>query len=375
MKIMIVLGTRPEAIKFAPIILEAQQRGNTIQLIICSTGQHKEMLDQTLSVFKITPDIDLKIMQHDQTLASLTSRLIEKLDKVMRLHCPDIVLVQGDTTTAFTAGLVAFYLNIPIGHIEAGLRTGNINNPFPEEFNRISLSHIAHWNFAPTRIAENNLINESIPKNNIYLTGNTIVDAISYIRKQWALSNFNSRVLNKIQNKNLILITAHRRENFGENLHSICKAIHHLCLEHPHLEFIFPVHPNPQVRSAVYNELNQEIKNLHLLEPINFEDSLYLQSKARLIITDSGGIQEEAPCFATPVIVIREYTERVESIESGFSVLAGTSTDKIINATNLFIQNTSIKNKLASKTNPYGDGHAAVRILNILENKESIPLI
>lgn len=375
MKIMIVFGTRPEAIKFAPIVEEVKQRRDTIQLITCSTGQHREVLDQALSVFNIKPDIDLAIMQNNQSLASLTARLIERLDAVLRSHLPDIVLVQGDTTTAFAAGLAAFYLHIPVGHIEAGLRTGNINNPFPEEFNRISLSLLTRWNFAPTHIAENNLRQAAVPDQNIYLTGNTIVDAISIIRKRWEGQNnyIHFAQHNYFPSKNLVLITAHRRENHGQNLDNICMAIRHLCLQHPHLGFIFPVHPNPQVHAVIHKNLSDKIENLRLLNPVDFETNLYLQSRSCLIITDSGGIQEEAPSFAVPVVVIRDYTERMESVETGFSVLAGTQTNKIIHAANLLLHDPTIRNKLTTKPNPYGDGFTAKRILNILENKKESP--
>jgi UDP-N-acetylglucosamine 2-epimerase (non-hydrolysing) len=372
MKLMVILGTRPEAIKLAPVVLEALRRTDQIELIVCSTGQHREMLDQTLDVFGICPDLDLSVMQNDQSLASLTARLIEKLDAAIRLHKPDIVLVQGDTTTAFVAGLVAFYLHIPVGHVEAGLRTGDISSPFPEELNRILLTRMAYWHFAPTATAMENLILEGVPEQKIYLTGNTVVDAIEHVRQRWTqlgISKTDQLAPDYFPGKELVLVTAHRRENQGEGLQHICDAIYTLCFQHPTLGFIFPLHFSPQVRNIVFSKLKSNIPNLLLIDPVNYETNLYLQSRSRLVITDSGGIQEEAPSFGVPTVVMREYTERMEGVTTGFSTLAGTGTETIVEAANTWLADTNAKERLSSKANPYGDGLAAARILDILQGK------
>ena len=369
MKLMVVFGTRPEVIKLAPVIAEARRRSDQIELIVCSTGQHREMLDQALGVFNIQPDIDLEAMHANQNLSSLTSRLIQSLDAVMSQHNPDAVLVQGDTTSAFSAALTAFYRHIPLGHVEAGLRTGDLTSPFPEELNRVLVARMARWHFAPTRSAVDGLICEGIKPEDIYLTGNTVVDAIDSIRLAWTQHgrpNAFTAAESFFPGRELVLVTAHRRENQGEAMRQICIAIRILCEEHPQIGFIFPVHLSPQVRAVVHDEFASAIVNLKLTDPVDFETSLYLQSRARLIITDSGGIQEEAPSFGVPTVVVRKHTERKEGVTAGFATLAGTRSHAIVRAANVWLADHGAKNRLSEMTNPYGDGKAAQRIISVV---------
>lgn len=369
MKLMVVLGTRPEVIKLAPVVAEARRRSDRIELIVCSTGQHREMLDQALSSFNLQPDLDLAVMQANQNLPALTSRLIQSLDVAIVQHRPDVVLVQGDTTSAFAAALAAFYQRIPVGHVEAGLRTGDLASPFPEELNRVLVARIARWHFAPTSAAVDSLRSEGINPDNIYLTGNSVVDAIAMIRARWAQSGQSAATTaatSFFPGRELVLVTAHRRENQGDVLRQICMAIHQLCEQHPQFGFIFPVHLSPQVRAIVHEEFALPIDNLLLTDPVDFETSLSLQSRARLVITDSGGIQEEAPSFAVPTVVIREYTERMEGITAGFATLAGTRTDAIVNAANIWLADSNVNRRLSNRPNPYGDGKAAQRIIGTL---------
>ena len=366
MKMMIVFGTRPEAIKLAPVIHEIKLRGIARDLVVCSTGQHKEMLDQTMAVFGIRPDINLSIMQDMQTLPELTSRLMVGLSNAFAEQKPDVVIVQGDTTTAFIAALAAFYLKIPVAHVEAGLRTGHPYSPFPEEMNRTMISRIATWNFAPTQKATDNLTREGVDARSIYLVGNTVVDAIEMLRIRGCLTA--GSILENLKpfvSGKTILITSHRRENLGSCLIQICEAIRILAAIYPDLDFVFPVHMNPQVRKIVYNSL-ADIGNVHLLPPVDFVTSLYLQSLSCLILTDSGGIQEEAPSFGVPVLVMREFTERSEGVDVGFSVLVGTGTENIVRAAERFLRDPEIKNQLSGRPNPYGDGLAAKRIVGVL---------
>lgn len=368
MKLLVVFGTRPEVIKLAPVVLEARRRASDVELIVCSTGQHREMLDQALQVFGIQSDIDLGLMRENQTLPALTARLIEGLTETYVQHAPDAVLVQGDTTSAFAGALAAFYQHIPVGHVEAGLRTGDLTSPFPEELNRVLIGRMARWHFAPTAKAATNLRHEGVDAATVHITGNTVVDAIATIRDQWDDAAA-SRFPQFFDGKELVLVTAHRRENHGEVLRHICAAVRILCEQHPELGFVFPVHPNPQVHNVVFDELSS-IANLHLIGPVDFETSLYLQSRARLIVTDSGGIQEEAPSFAVPTVVMRAHTERSEGIEAGFATLAGTSTADIVNAAQAYLGDAGLKTQLAQRPNPYGDGRASKRILDILLGKK-----
>lgn len=366
---MVVFGTRPEVIKLAPVVAEARQRSDQIELVVCSTGQHREMLDQTLGVFGIQPDLDLAVMHANQTLSALTSRLLQSLDAAISQHSPDAVLVQGDTTSAFATALSAFYRHIPVGHVEAGLRTGDLTSPFPEELNRVLVARMAHWHFAPTPAAVDSLRSEGIDPERIYLTGNTVVDAIASVRPRWARPGTSVAVTAAeafFPGRELVLVTAHRRENQDEVMRQICTAIRMLCEQHPQLGFVFPVHLSPKVRAVVHAEFDSAITNLLLTDPVDFETSLYLQSRARLVITDSGGIQEEAPSFAVPTVVMREHTERTEGITAGFATLAGTRADAIVRAANVWLADRDAKARLSNKPNPYGDGKAAQRIVGTI---------
>lgn len=373
MKLLIIFGTRPEVIKLASFIDLAQQRSD-IELIVCSTGQHREMLDQALMVFGIKPDIDLGVMAANQTLESLTVTLSIKISKFISESKPDIVIVQGDTTTAFVASLMAFYADIPVGHIEAGLRTGNIRSPFPEEFNRIAIARIAKWHFAPTVSAKINLVRENINSKSIYVVGNTVIDALNMIVDDQAKFEAIKKATSIRPKREFILVTAHRRENHGDGIYSLCQAIKELAEAFPNLDFIFPVHLNPNVKLMLEIELSGYSQIL-LIEPVDFSTMLYLESQATLIITDSGGIQEEASAFRTPVVVIREHTERQEGIALGFARLAGLSKEGIVKAVKHYLNNPKIKKDLENILNPYGDGFAAIRILDILakRNFEEFP--
>jgi len=365
MKLMVIFGTRPEVIKVAPVISEARRNADDVELLICSTSQHREMLDQTMAVFDISPDIELAVMRDNQSLPELTARLIESLADVIAEHQSDVVIVQGDTTSAFAAALAAFYNHIPVAHVEAGLRTGNLNSPFPEELNRMMIGRIAHWHFAPTQRAEQNLIHEGVDDSSIVVTGNTVVDAVQMIRITWENEETKDQFPSYFPGRELVLITTHRRESFGYGLQQICMAIRTLCSSYPKLGFVFPVHLNPQVHTVVH-ELLAGLDNLQLIEPVDFQTSLYLQSQARLIITDSGGIQEEAPSFAVPTVVVREHTERSEGVEAGFATLAGTEANAIVQAAESYLQDTEISQRLRNRANPYGDGLACQRIIATL---------
>ena len=365
MRLMVVFGTRPELIKLASVVGEARKQADHIDLVLCSSGQHRQMLDQALSVFGITTDIELSVMQEGQTLAALNARLIDRLTQAFIDQCPDVVMVQGDTTTAFAAALSAFYLRIPVAHVEAGLRTGIWNSPFPEEFNRVAISRIAAWNFAPTQHSAQCLQAEKIESSKIVITGNTVVDAIHLMQARWAHPGHLTRFPVYFPDKRLVLVTTHRRENFGEGLHQICTALKTLCTTHPELGFVFPVHLNPEVRKVVFGTL-EALPNMRLIEPVDFESNLYLQSQCLLIITDSGGIQEEAPSFGVPTVVLREHTERGEGIAEGFATLVGTDTQAIINTAERYLMDAAGLQALKFKANPYGDGLASQRVISAL---------
>jgi UDP-N-acetylglucosamine 2-epimerase (non-hydrolysing) len=367
MKLMIVFGTRPEVIKLSPVI-ELARRDPFVQLTICSTGQHRQMLDQALAVLNIEPDIDLDVMVQNQTLSSLTAALTTQLAKCFADHKPDIVMVQGDTTTAFVASLMAFYAKIPVAHVEAGLRTGNLNSPFPEEFNRISIARIATWHFAPTARAKTNLALEGVDLNSIHVVGNTVVDALNALAGNQEKIEGLKKTASIVPKRNFVLVTAHRRENHGDGIHSLCQAIKQLAAEYINLDFILPVHLNPNVRQAV-NAQMQGHPQILLIDPVDFSTMLYLEAKAIVIITDSGGIQEEAASLCNTVVVMRDHTERAEGIEQGFAILAGISTEDIVRATKCYLNHPDIKGDLVNKTNPYGDGLAAIRILDVLNER------
>lgn len=373
---MILIGTRPEAVKLS-MIIKLIKKDERFKTIVCSTGQHREMLNQMFKMFNIFPDIDLNIMEENQTLTQISKKIMELLQNSINVEKPDLLIVQGDTTSAFIASIVAFYNRINIAHVEAGLRTYNKWEPYPEEINRRLISSIADFHFAPTENAKKNLLKENIDENNIYVTGNTVVDALEYIKKLWNKKgpsylneNLEIQYINSIKEKydRLILVTCHRRENFGRNLENIVKAIEYLAEKYRNIGFMFPVHLNPSVRTVVFNNLSN-LENVHLMEPLNYESLLYLISISYLILTDSGGIQEEAPSFGIPVLILRRYTERSEALEKGWSLLVGSDKNNIINISEELINNESVYIRMKPYYNPFGDGKASERILNILREK------
>jgi len=368
MRILCVFGTRPEAIKFIPVIKELNARN--IDTIICDTGQHKEMTEQVLDLAGIKPDINLEIMQPNQTLTQVTLAMLEKMDTVLDEYNPDCVLVLGDTNTAFAATLAAYYKKIAVGHIEAGLRSGDIYAPFPEEVNRRMASTIAKFHFAPTEDAKSNLIKENI-SDNIYVTGNTVVDALLYFRDK--LYN-DANLLNEIEtalpffntDKKTILVTAHRRENFGDGFKNICDALLEIA-NRDDTQIVLPVHPNPNVKNIVEEKLGNT-PNIHLIPPQHYLPFIYMMDKSYLIMTDSGGIQEEAPTLGRPIIVMRKNTERPEGVDAGTAILVGTNREKIVSSVFELLDNENSYNKMSKAHNPYGDGNAASKIVKILQN-------
>ncbi len=363
MRVMVVLGTRPEAIKLAPVIEALRTEAETI---VCSSGQHYEMLAQALAIFRIEPDLALNVMRPRQTLNSLSSRLLAALDAALEEVCPDWVLVQGDTTTAMCAGLAAFHRGIPVGHVEAGLRTGDLSSPFPEEANRSLLGRIATRHFAPTKSAARNLLAEGIPASRVLVTGNTVVDAIELVRGGWQANDLAAALPEWMRDgRPQILVTCHRRENFGDILESICKMLRDLCGRYSDYRWVFPVHLNPAVREPVHRQL-ADIPNLALIEPVDYSTSLYLISRSTLVVSDSGGIQEEAPSFGVPVVVMRNHTERQEGIEAGFATLAGQSAERIESAVVDWLGDSARRLALSARANPYGDGKASRRIVDSL---------
>ncbi len=382
MKVLSIFGTRPEAIKMAPVV-QALAADPAFESKVCVTAQHRQMLDQVLNLFAITPDYDLDIMQKDQDLFDVTSRVLLELRDILRAEKPDLVLVQGDTTTCFAGSLAAFYMQIPVGHIEAGLRTGNIYAPFPEEGNRSMTSRIAALHFAPTIQSRQNLLDEGIAADTIHVTGNTVVDALLWVRDRVAARQNWSGVFGCAEEiicnrKPYVLITGHRRENFGQGFRDVCEAIASLAIHHPEIHFIYPVHLNPNVQQPVYSILGAK-ENVHLIAPLDYAPFVYAMDCARLIITDSGGVQEEAPSFGKPVLVTRETTERPEAVDAGTVLLVGTDKQLIISETQRLLADQDFYKQMADSPNPYGDGKAADRIKQILskgrvkENEEWIP--
>jgi len=379
MKISIIFGTRPEAIKLAPVII-ALRKNTKIKCHVCVTAQHREMLDQVLNIFDIVPDVDLDIMRPNQSLAYLTARGVEAINGYLIKEKPDMVVVQGDTTTTFVASLAAFYNNVPIAHIEAGLRTGNLRSPWPEEANRVLTSHLATLHFAPTEINRKNLITEGISPEKIYITGNTVIDALFLtIRKIKAnppdIPGINFSLFESADDVPVVLITGHRRENFGQGFESICRAIKELAKKFPKVQFIYPVHLNPNVRLTVIrvlgkNDRKKKLRNIHLIEPLPYLPFVALMNRATLILTDSGGIQEEAPSLGKPVLVMRNTTERPEAVMAGTVKLVGTRYDDIIHETTLILTDKAAYKAMSHAHNPYGDGKATQRILKvILDNR------
>ena len=366
-KVAVIFGTRPDTIKMAPIIKELECQIKNFKLITIATAQHRQMLDQVLDVFNIKPDYDLNIMKPSQTLAVITKNTIEELDLIFEKEKPDLVLVQGDTTTTFVGSLAAFYQHIPVGHIEAGLRTNDKNNPFPEEINRRLTSAITDLHFAPTQTAKDSLLAEHINSENIFITGNTVIDALSYSVKKNYIYSSNS--LNQIinRNKKIILITMHRRENLGEPMRNACKAIKNLALTYKEYNFVFPVHLNPKVKFVVYSILGN-IPNVNLIQPLDYIDFVNLMSKSYLILTDSGGVQEEGPHFGIPILVLREVTERPEAVKYGTVKLVGLDELNIFTAADNLLSNEEEYIKMATAVNPYGDGFAAKRTIQIIKN-------
>lgn len=365
MKIVAVFGTRPEAIKMCPLILELKKDQN-IECIVCLTGQHKEMLRQVMDAFDIEEDYNLNIMRDRQTLTTITIMILEKLEMVLQKEKPDMVLVHGDTTTSFAAALAAFYQKISVGHIEAGLRTGNVYSPYPEEMNRLLTGRIATYHFAPTERNRNNLKLENITKN-VYVTGNTVIDSFKTTVKDDY--QFKNETLCKLDfvNRRVILVTAHRRENLGEPLQNICRAIKKIVQEYMDVDFIYPVHMNPIVRDTVYSLL-EGIENIKLIEPLNVLDMHNLISRSYMIMTDSGGLQEEAPAFGKPVLVLRTETERPEAVEAGTVKVVGVCERNIYYETKRLLDDSKAYDDMAHAVNPYGDGHASERIVDILRN-------
>lgn len=362
MKLLLVFGTRPECIKMAPIIKELQRQ--QIHFKVCVTSQHREMLKPFLKYFHIPVDYNLNIMRYNQDLYYITTQVLLKFQKVLELECPDIVVVQGDTTTTFAAALASFYKRIPVAHVEAGLRTGNIYSPFPEEVNRRLTDHISRWCFAPTERARKNLLREGISDKFIWVTGNTIVDAIQMVTKDRYFECLKLPITVPEGHK-LIVVTTHRRENFGKGIENICYAIVELVKRHSDIEIVYPVHLNPNVRRTVLRILNG-VERVHLLEPLNYLVLLKLIQQSYLILTDSGGIQEEAPTFRKPVLVLRDFTERIEGIEAGVAKLVGTEKDRIISETERLLKNKKAYKEMCKGINPYGDGKASERIVKIL---------
>lgn len=383
-KMLIVVGTRPEAIKIVPLILE-MKASSDIQCIVCSTAQHRQMLDQVFSLFEIVPDFDLDIMSENQSLGDMTARILMAFGEVLEKVGPDVVIIQGDTTTAFAAGLAAFYEKVPIGHIEAGLRTYNRHNPFPEEINRHLLSVLADYHFAPTEKARDNLINENIGPERIWVTGNTIIDALMLMKKKLETPETCHRIsrdlydnygldLDGLDNKKLILVTGHRRESFGEGFRNICEALRDIARQRNDVLIVYPVHLNPNVREMVYEYLS-DIKTIILMSPLGYASLVYLMNKCHFILTDSGGIQEEAPSLGKPVLVMRNTTERPEGVNEGVSKLVGTDRDQIVSDTIELLDDEALYQKMSTGINPYGDGQASRRILetliNVLHKKSS----
>lgn len=360
-KVMVVFGTRPEAIKMCPLVKELETREN-LETTVCVTGQHREMLDQVLRVFNVKPDYDLSIMKEKQTLFDVTTNILNKMKKILEEIKPDVVLVHGDTSTTFVTSLSCFYLQIPVGHVEAGLRTYNVYSPYPEEFNRQAVGIIAKYNFAPTDASKNNLIKEGKDPTKIYVTGNTAIDALRTTIKK----NYKHEQLEWVGKSKLIMITAHRRENLGEPMENMFRAIRRIVDEHPDIKALYPIHMNPEVRKAA-TELLGDCDRIRIIEPLEVIDFHNFLARSFLILTDSGGIQEEAPSLGKPVLVMRDTTERPEGVAAGTLKLVGTDEQYIYNSFKTLIENEVEYEKMSKASNPYGDGFASKRIADILE--------
>lgn len=378
---MLVFGTRPEAIKMAPLVKEFQRHQQEFQAIVCVTGQHREMLDQVLRIFEIIPDYDLDIMKKEQDLYDVTARVLLGMRDVLKEVQPDIVLVHGDTTTSTAAALSAFYQQIPVGHVEAGLRTYDIYSPWPEEMNRQITGRIATYNFAPTQLSKENLLREAVKEESIMITGNTVIDALYWVvdkiknnqelsaELEISLKNVGYDV-NRLKNgKKMVLITGHRRENFGDGFVNICMSIKKLAIKYPNVDFVYPMHLNPNVRKPIFETFGKDLSglgNMFFIEPLEYLLFVYLMEKSTIVLTDSGGIQEEAPGLGKPVLVMRDTTERPEALEAGTVKLVGTNCEKIINEVSALLDNEIYYNEMSQAVNPYGDGLACSRIVAAL---------
>ena len=377
-KIMLVFGTRPEAIKMAPLVKAFQSYPLDFDTIVCVTGQHREMLDQVLSIFDIRPDYDLNIMKQGQDLYDVTSKVLLGMRDVLKEVQPHVVLVHGDTTTSTAAALAAFYQQIPVGHVEAGLRTHNIYSPWPEEMNRQITSRIASYNFSPTTLSRQNLLDEGVVADRIFVTGNTVIDALHMVVNKIKCDNGLSQILEKqifahgydmgriSQDRRMVLITGHRRENFGEGFIHICKAIQTLSQRFPNVDFVYPMHLNPNVRKPIHEVFGEQLDglgNMFFIEPLEYVEFVYLMEKSSIVLTDSGGIQEEAPGLGKPVLVMRDTTERPEALEAGTVKLVGTDFNKIVTEVSMLLEDDNAYEKMSKAVNPYGDGMACGRIV------------
>ncbi len=365
-KVMLVFGTRPEAIKMCPLVNELKSRSAEFETVVCVSGQHREMLDQVLRAFDVAPNYDLSIMKPGQTLFDVTCDVLLKIRAVLEAERPDAVLVHGDTTTSFAAALAAFYLRIPVGHVEAGLRTNDLCSPWPEEFNRQAVDVLARWYFAPTDAAKENLLAEGKPEGRIWVTGNTGIDALRTTVRE----GYSHPDLEWAEGSRLILVTAHRRENLGEPMHRMFRAIRRAMEEHPDAKAIYPVHMNPRVREAAHAELDR-FERLRIVEPLDVLDFHNFMAASHLILTDSGGIQEEAPSLGKPVLVMRDTTERPEGVEAGTLRLVGTDEETIHREFSRLLDNPAAYEEMSHASNPYGDGHASERIADVLADKDA----
>lgn len=380
-KIMLVFGTRPEAIKMAPLVKEFEKHPETFETIVCVTGQHRQMLDQVLQLFDIKPQYDLNIMKQGQDLYDVTARVLIGLRDVLKEAQPDVVLVHGDTTTSMAAALAAFYQQIPVGHVEAGLRTHNIYSPWPEEMNRQITGRIAEYNFAPTPLSRQNLLEEKVNEDSITVTGNTVIDALYWVvNKVKDDKSLNEELTNKLKasgydikrladGKKLVLITGHRRENFGDGFINMCTAIRDLTNKYPDVDFIYPMHLNPNVRKPIHEVFGEDLSNLgnmFFIEPLEYLEFVFLMEKSTIVLTDSGGIQEEAPGLGKPVLVMRDTTERPEALDAGTVKLVGTNYDKIVKEISALLEDENYYEKMNKAVNPYGDGLACGRIVEKL---------
>lgn len=386
-KIMLVFGTRPEAIKMAPLVKAFQVRKEDFETVVCVTGQHREMLDQVLSLFDIKPDFDLNIMKQGQDLYDVTSRVLLGMRDVFKTCVPDILFVHGDTTTSTAAALAAFYHQIPVAHVEAGLRTGNIYSPWPEEMNRLITGRIATYNLSPTKLSRENLLRENVSESKIVVTGNTVIDALHWVTNK--INNdkdLNANLAKELVTKGydvtrlsngrrLVLITGHRRENFGDGFRNICNALKALSEKYPDVDFVYPMHLNPNVRRPIHEAFGEDLSNLgnmFFIEPLEYLMFIFLMEKSDVVLTDSGGIQEEAPGLGKPVLVMRDTTERPEALEAGTVKLVGTDYDAIVDNVSLLLDNREAYERMSHAVNPYGDGKACGRIIDFIKSKMEI---